>query len=250
MRKRRSYAKELGRTPRHTLSWKLPWLATCLLCVSFLLTLGRPVSGQSAATLRIYLARHGETDWNAERRLQGGIDTTLNTTGRQQAVKLGERLKGIRLDAIYSSTLRRSRETAEIMRGQVPLTSLPGLNERRLGKFEGLRLGGSDPVLAAEYGRRSRDADDMLDGGESWNKFSERVRAAIGSIRREHPSGAILIVGHSGTNQMILRELLGLTLEQAISIRQANDEVYLIELSAGNPTRLWKLIFATNHGDL
>ena len=96
--------------------------------------------------LRIYLARHGETDWNAERRLQGTrTDTALNSTGRQQAAKLAERLKGVRLDAVYCSGLSRSRETAEIVRGEVPLKSLAGLNERNHGKFEGAKVDGSDP---------------------------------------------------------------------------------------------------------
>ena len=98
---------------------KFELTAFCLLFFSSLLALGagQPASAQSAGTLRIYLARHGETDWNAARRLQGRTDTALNSTGRQQAAKLAEHLKGVRLDAIYCSTLSRSRETAEIVRG-------------------------------------------------------------------------------------------------------------------------------------
>ncbi len=222
------------------LSTRLVWF----LCLSLLLasSVAHPVSGQSAGTLRIYLARHGETDWNVEHRLQGGIDTALNATGRQQAAKLAERLKGVRLDAVYSSTLIRSRETAEIVRGGRPLTSLPGLSERRLGKFQGKKVDGSDPATVQEFQRRSRDPEDGLDGGESLNQFFERVRATIGAIQGHHASGAILIVGHGFTNQMILRTLFGLTAEQASSIQQANDALYLIELGTGNPPRLWKMI--------
>lgn len=223
-----------------------------LLCLSVfvMLFLDHPVSAQSTGTLRIYLARHGETDWNAERRLQGRTDTALNSTGRQQAAKLAERLKGVRLDAIYCSTLSRSRETAEIVRGEVPLKSLAGLNERNHGKFEGAKVDGSDPVTEKEWRQRRRDPEDELDGGESLNQFYERVRTTFGAIRSQHGSGAILIVGHSLTNQMILRALFGLTLQQATSIRQANDELYLIELDAGNPPRLWKLITEANLRDL
>src|SRR5205814_6518212 len=90
---------------------------------------------QTHATLRIYLARHGQTDWNLEGRTQGGTDTRLNATGRQQALQLKTWLKDIQFASVYSSTLSRSRETAEIVRGSVPLTSLPGLGERRFGKF-------------------------------------------------------------------------------------------------------------------
>ena len=222
------------------------------LCLAILLTSGvdHPVWGQSAGGFRIYLARHGQTDWNVERRLQGGTDTPLNTTGRLQAAKLTERVKGVRLDAAYSSTLSRSRETAEIARGGAPLKSLTGLSERRVGKFEGKRVDGSDPATVQEFQKRSQDPQDELDGGESLNQFFERVRATIGAIRSQHGSGAILIVGHGGTNRMILRALFGLTAEQASSIEQANDELYLIELDAANPPRLWKMITETNLGDL
>src|SRR4029077_20156374 len=182
------------------------------LCFSVLfgLTLDHPALGQSTGTLRIYLARHGETDWNAERRLQGRTDTALNSTGRQQAAKLADKLKGVRLDAVYSSTLSRSIETATIARGGGPLKSLAGLNERNHGKFEGAKVDGSDPVTEKEWRQRRRDPEDELDGGESLNQFYERVRTTFGAIRSQHGSGAILIVGHSLTNQMILRALLGL----------------------------------------
>ena len=224
---------------------------SCLLCLFLVLVANHRAWGQSSQTLRIYLARHGETDWNVERRLQGGIDTALNSTGRKQAAELAERLKGIRLDAVYSSTLSRSRETAEIVRGDIPLKSLAGLSERRVGKFEGKKLDRTtDPATALEYPKRSRDPDDELDGGESLNQFYERVRTTIEFIRSQHSSGAILIVAHAITNQMILRAIFDLTLQQAISITQANDELYLIELDAGNAPRLWKLITETNLGDL
>ena len=224
----------------------------CLLCLAiFFLLIDHPVRAQSTGMLRIYLARHGETDWNVERRLQGGIDTALNSTGRKQAAKLAERLKGIRLDAVYSSTLGRSRDTAEIARGDIPLKSLAGLSERRIGKFEGKKLDRTvDPATALEYPKRSRDPDDELDGGESLNQFYGRVRTTIEFIRSQHSSGAILIVAHAITNQMILRTIFNLTLQQAISIRQANDELYLIEIDAGNSPRLWKLITEANLGDL
>jgi 2,3-bisphosphoglycerate-dependent phosphoglycerate mutase len=222
-------------------------------CISMLagLILDQPVLGQSTGTLRIYLARHGETDWNAERRLQGATDTTLNSKGRQQAAKLAEWLKGVRLDTVYSSTLSRSRETAEIVRGDAPLKSLAGLNERRIGKFEGKKLDKySDPATAQEYPKRSRDPDDELDGGESLNQFYDRVRITFEAIRSQHNSGTILIVGHAITNQMILRAIFGLTLEQAISIKQANDELYLIELDPRSPPRLWKMVTEANLRDL
>ena len=227
------------------------------ICQVFLLSLAilvgisdHSAAAQSTGTLRIYLARHGETDWNAKRRLQGGSDIPLNSKGRQQAAKLAEQLKGIHLDAVYSSTLGRSIETAKIAGGDAPLKSLAGLNERHHGKFEGKMMDGTDPATEREYRQRRGDPNDELDGGESLNQFYERVRTAFEEIRSQHKSGAILIVGHAITNQMILRDVLSLTLKQALSIRQANDELYLIELDPKNPPRLWKLITEANLGDL
>jgi probable phosphoglycerate mutase len=207
-----------------------------------LLGAAHAVSGQSSSVLRIYLARHGQTDWNAEHRLQGATDTVLNSAGRVQAARLAERLRGLKVDAVYSSTLNRSRETANIVRGAVPLEPLAGLNERRLGVFEGRRADATDPATAREYARRSQDPDDTLDGGESLTQFFERVRATVTAIRTGRASGTILIVGHGGTNQMIVRALLGLPAQQAQSFEQANDDLYMIELDPGTPARLWKWV--------
>jgi broad specificity phosphatase PhoE len=200
------------------------------------------------AGLRIYLARHGQTDWNLEGRTQGQTDTPLNATGRRQAGELKSQLAGIPLDAVYSSTLSRSRETAEIVHGDTPLTSLPGLRERNFGKFQG-RLE-SDPQTGPEFQTRRTAPDDSLDGGESLNRFFDRVRAAIDDIRKQRPSGTILIVGHLETNRMILRSLLGLTADQAMSIMQDNNELYMIEIEPGRSPRLWKLVGAGNLKDL
>jgi probable phosphoglycerate mutase len=216
--------------------------ALWLWCPVLLLGAAHAVSGQSSSVLRIYLARHGQTDWNAEHRLQGTSDTVLNSTGREQAARLAERLRGLKIDAAYSSTLRRSRETADIVRGSVPLEPLAGLNERRLGMFEGRQVDATDPLTAREYARRSQEPDDTLDGGESLTQFFERVRATVTAIRAQHASGTILIVGHGGTNQMIVRALLDLSAQQAQSFEQANDDLYLIELAPGSSARLWKWI--------
>jgi probable phosphoglycerate mutase len=190
---------------------------------------------QHENVLRLYLARHGETDWNRDRKLQGSADIALNETGRRQAVALGQQLRGLHFDAVYSSELRRSRETAAVVHGAAPLVALAGLNERRLGAFEGRP---SDE----EYERRRQDPDDTLDGGESWSQFDARIQRTLEQLLRRHRSGAILIVGHGGTNQMIVRGLFGLSTERTVSFQQANDELYVSDVTEGKATRFWKLI--------
>lgn len=200
---------------------------------------------QANGTLRLYIARHGETDWNVLHRLQGWTDRPLNETGRRQAVQLAEALKGIRLDAIYSSTLSRSRDTARTVAADtMTVKSLDGLRERNYGHYQG----GSD--TAPEYLRRSNDWTDRLDDGESLNQLLARSRDSLAQIRREHPTGNVLIVAHRITNQMLLRALLDLTPEQTAKIVQDNDEVYLVEIDPGARPRLWKLIREKNLGDL
>ena len=200
---------------------------------------------QAGGTLRLYVARHGETDWNLAHRLQGWTDRPLDDTGRKQAIDLAESLKGVHLDAIYSSTLSRSRDTAEAVAGSsMTVKSLPGLRERNYGRFQG----GSD--TDPDYLKRVNAWDDAMDGGETLNQLLARARDSLDMIRREHPSGNVLIVAHRITNQMILRALLTLTPEQAVKIEQGNEEVYLVEFDPGAKPRLWKLVRGGNLGDL
>ena len=205
-----------------------------------------PTAQQQTASLRLYIARHGETDWNVQHKLQGMTDIPLNENGRRQAAALAESLKGVRLDAIYSSTLSRSRVTAETVAASMSMKvqSLDGLRERNYGHFQG----GSD--ADPEYVKRQNVWDDRLDNGESLNQLLARTRDSLAQIRREHPAGNVLIVAHRITNQMLLRALLDLSPEQTVKIMQDNDEVYLVEFDPGARPRLWKLIREKNLGDL
>jgi broad specificity phosphatase PhoE len=192
--------------------------------------------------LRIYVARHGQTDWNKAGRMQGQKDIPLNETGRGQARELADRMAGVPLDAIYTSALQRSRQTAEPLQGRAPIVALAGLNEQSLGAFEGVSKEDEDRARRADYERREKDPEDTLDGGESTSQHFIRVKAAVQTIRDQHPRGNVLIVAHGGTNVLILRSLLGLDPDQASPINQASDELYMVELRPGQQARLWKLI--------
>ncbi|MDE2590955.1 MAG: histidine phosphatase family protein [Patescibacteria group bacterium] len=88
---------------------------------------------------RFIIFRHGQTDWNLERRVMGKTDIPLNNVGRHQAKKLAFRLQETCIDAFYSSPLKRAKETAEIVAAShdVPVMVLPELIELNLGQFEG-----------------------------------------------------------------------------------------------------------------
>jgi broad specificity phosphatase PhoE len=188
--------------------------------------------------LRIYLARHGETEWNRLRRMQGWSDVPLNERGVAQAELLARRLAGVPLAAVYCSTLTRSRQTAAVFAGRAPVTALVELREQGLGRFEGLVLDGSQPDLETDLRRRFDDPDDTLDGGESYRQHEARVAAAVARIRAAEPRGAVLIVGHGGTNRLILKAIFSLTDQDTARINQANDELYVIELGREKPRLL------------
>ncbi len=149
----------------------------------------------------ILLARHGETDWNRERRYQGHLDPPLNELGRRQAYELADALAGERFDAIYSSDLGRAHETAEIVGARLglPVTSDPGLREIHLGSWAGLTR---DEVAERFPGAEGH-------GGETDHEFEARVVGAVQRIVELHPRERVLIVSHGGSLRMLERHATG-----------------------------------------
>jgi broad specificity phosphatase PhoE len=148
----------------------------------------------------IILARHGETDWNLERRVQGHADRPLNERGREQARALGAELKGEQIDAVYSSDLIRAHETARIVAGRIGLevTVIPDLREKNFGSWEGLT---DEEVLLRFPEAQSGHWGD----GETSEEVSRRVVDALGRIAEAHPDGRVLVVAHGGPLRAVLR---------------------------------------------
>ena len=144
----------------------------------------------------LLLVRHGETDWNAEGRLQGHTDRPLNDYGRRQARTLAEQLAAEQVDAIYASDLARARETAEIVGEQLhlPVVLDPDLREKDWGNWEGLT---STERLGVEL------------VGESAESHRRRMLAALGRIAAKHPHGRVLVVTHGGSMRRVQTEALG-----------------------------------------
>src|SRR2546426_7097338 len=139
--------------------------------------------------MRLLLARHGESVWNAEKRFQGHTDIELSARGRAQAEALGRALRGYRVTAAYVSPFHRARETAEIALREsgVPLTVIEELRELSLGAWEGctveeIRAQEGDPYRA--WLRAPHDCPPP--GGEPLPVVSDRVRAAVERIAAEH----------------------------------------------------------------
>ncbi len=161
---------------------------------------------------RFCIVRHGETDWNAERRIQGQIDIPLNATGRDQAAAAAAGLAGQRFDAIYSSDLARTWQTAQAIATalNLPLVAAPTLRERHYGHMQGLtgeeaRL--SCPAVHAAHA--ARDPEHDLDGGESLARFAKRVTTTLRNLADVHTGQTLLLIAHGGVLDIAYRLATG-----------------------------------------
>jgi broad specificity phosphatase PhoE len=171
------------------------------------------MGGYLSRVTTIVLVRHGETDWNRERRWQGHADPPLNDRGRAQAHALARRLAGGRLDAIYSSDLARARETAEIVATgrDVEVVADPALREIDVGEWRGL----TTPEIQDRYPdgyRRHVEGGDGWELGETHAAMSRRVVGAVDRIALRHPGGEVLCVLHGGAIRALLAQAAGVEL--------------------------------------
>ncbi len=157
---------------------------------------------------RLCLVRHGETQWNAARRIQGQTDTDLNAIGRRQARAAGRWLASAGINTLYSSDLRRAWQTAEIIGAALGLTPQPepALRERRYGVFEGLTYEELQRDYPAGYAAFvARDPDYDFENGESLTMLFARVTHALQEIAARHPGGCVALVIHGGVLDIVNR---------------------------------------------
>ena len=159
----------------------------------------------------ILLARHGETDWNAERRWQGHTDRPLNERGRGQAGALAERLEETSLEAVWSSDLRRARDTATVVaeRQGVGLKTTADLREVNVGSWAGLTRSEAETRFPEAFAQWKAGFVGWEDG-ETYEELSERVVRALLRIAEEHPTRPVLVVSHGGCIRAIHAAALGL----------------------------------------
>lgn len=153
------------------------------------------------------LIRHGQTDWNAQRRLQGSSDIPLNDVGRRQARDAVAVLSGQEWDTIVSSPLSRAAETAELIAAGLGLTvarHVPDLTERSFGPAEGLQAGPELEALRIPGGFRGAESDD--DAGS-------RGLAALESMAEEFRGRRVLVVAHGTLLRLTLGRAIGSTLQ-------------------------------------
>lgn len=180
----------------------------------------------------ILLIRHGETPWNAERRLQGHIDIPLNDVGLRQAAAVGQALAGEPLAAILSSDLQRACQTAQAVADlhALPVQTDPLLRERCYGAFEGLLYADIAAEYPHEYAQwQSRQIDAVMPSGErqaeSFRQFYARANVAIAHWARQYDGQTIAIVAHGGLLECAYREAVGMTLDSPRDFQVRNASV-------------------------
>ncbi len=162
--------------------------------------------------LEVILARHGETDWNVAEIFRGGVDVALNETGLRQAELLGEYLSGVKIDAIYSSPLKRALRTAEAIasRQALGVSIAPGLIDFDFGEWQGLSHQEVKDRYRELYAEWASHPDKVkMPAGESLEDVRKRAMAVVRDLVKRY-DGTVVLVSHRVVNKVLICALLGL----------------------------------------
>ena len=182
--------------------------------------------------IKIYIARHGETTWNVEGRIQGRSDPGLSPKGHQQSLALLEQLKNQSLSAIYTSNLQRSILTAQPIAHHfgLPIRQESELDEIAFGVLEGRNLYQFDEVTKNEWERFKDDRFNYrIPGAENYTDVANRIKPFIDKTLRNHEGEEVLVVGHRVVNRLLIGMLMEYPLEWVLKIEQTHDCLYLIQ---------------------
>jgi alpha-ribazole phosphatase/probable phosphoglycerate mutase len=173
---------------------------------------------------RLYLARHGQVQGFERSPIYGRTDVEITDVGRTQMEALSERLRHVRIDAVYASDLQRAFLGAQIVgrHHNIPIVKVPGLREMDFGAWEGLTVAEVQERFPDELQEREKDllGYRMPGGGESLEAFSRRVLSSLRDIYDERKGEDILLVAHGMVNRVILCEAMGLDLSMLFRLHQ------------------------------
>lgn len=194
--------------------------------------------------LSIYLLRHGQTPYNADgNRYCGRTDLALTDKGIQQAEAVYQRMKGLPLDAVYSSPLSRARRTAELATGWEKVRTDDRLIEIDFGSWENKTR---EEFVAEDPGSWARWIDDPEHNragntGESGGEVIKRLDGFYSEMLIRHAGQTILVVGHNGTNRLYMAHKLGMPLRHYRRLFQENSAISFFELDDKGEFTLIKL---------
>ncbi len=183
--------------------------------------------------IKLYLIRHGETQWNTAKRFQGWTDIELNENGLKQAELLGRRFEGIHIDELYSSPLKRAVKTAEEIskaRG-LDIKTSEYFKEINFGAWEGKTRSELSELYGNEFDDFIKHPQDLPFPGEgSFDNVTERIKKGLHEILDGKDNVSIAIVSHGGIIRLIIRYLLGIKEDLYNSTWIDNTSISLIEI--------------------
>lgn len=181
--------------------------------------------------MRLIIVRHGETEGNVKKLLQGQMDVPLNENGMEQARKVAERFRTEKIDVAYSSDLKRARMTAEeIMKYHpgTPIHFVRELRERSYGIFEGKERETIREALASTGIPKHKYKPPE---GESYEEERDRVMAFLEEIKKRHRGQTVLFATHGGVKRTMMGTLMGIPLEKAVNTSWHNTAVSIVNFS-------------------
>lgn len=187
----------------------------------------------TAAPTTLYLARHGQSEWNHLGRVTGQTDIGLSPRGVEQSEGLAHCLQAVPLAAIYTSALARTVATAKpvaTLQG-LAIRQRPALNEIHMGVLQGRFRDERDPPAQELWAAWQADPwGPAVPGGECFETFTERVLAGWKAVLQAHAGEHVLLVGHRATNRVLLGYVLGLPRERWHELRLRNKFCYRVQL--------------------
>lgn len=184
--------------------------------------------------MMLYVVRHGETQFNVEKRYAGQTDVPLNERGIQQAQELAEKLEREPFDVIVTSSLLRARMTAEQVaeyHKDIPLVVMEEFREVCVGVYEGLTREEVQDRYPELWERNcTRQVDDAPTGGETTRQVDIRVAKGLAILKEKYPEKRVLLVCHGFVSRAINRQMRGLSFDEMHEFSLGNCEVVKYEV--------------------
>lgn len=181
---------------------------------------------------KLYLVRHGESEWNKFKKIQGQKDVRLTDKGRKQADKIANRLLHEDIDLIYSSDLSRAYETATIIGNKLnkDVFSLKDFREIKFGPWEGINIDEIDKNSKEEHLIWLKEPHKFkMEGAETLIELQNRAMRSINDILKSNPGKNILIVSHSATLKTIILSLLDMDIKYYSKMSLSNVSLSIVE---------------------
>lgn len=179
--------------------------------------------------MKIYYVRHGQTDWNLAKKMQGGqTEKPLNETGIEQAKETRKELENVKYDIIICSPMHRAEQTAEIINQDrnVPIIVDERIRERKLGELEG-----HDITEEMENKIWDYELNYQIPSGENLHDFEKRILDFFEDIKQKYADKTVLIVAHGGVAKVIKAHLYGMPESKNLSeIKMKNCEIIEAEI--------------------